>query len=111
MSINVDQLIVIETSSFHLDTVFTTVFDKYGNLSDDLGEGFIDHAPKLMLDLLNLKKKNLEIVEDDYKRSFEIISARVRAGIGRNIFGDEAFFPILHEIDTVLRESVSAQLN
>lgn len=58
-----------------------------------------------------LKKKNLEIVEDDYKRSFEIISARVRAGIGRNIFGDEAFFPILHEIDTVLRESVSAQLN
>ena len=32
--------------------------DKYGNLSDDLGEGFIDHAPKLMLDLLNLKKKN-----------------------------------------------------
>ena len=30
--LNVDQLIVIETSSFHLDTVFTTVFDKYGNL-------------------------------------------------------------------------------
>ncbi|MDA8894937.1 DUF3696 domain-containing protein [Flavobacteriales bacterium] len=32
--------------------------DKTGNLSDNLGEGFIDHAPKLMLDLLNLKKKN-----------------------------------------------------
>ena len=32
--------------------------DEKGNLSDDLGEGFIDHAPKLMLDLLNLKKKN-----------------------------------------------------
>ena len=30
--LNVNQLIIIETSSFHLDTVFTTVFDKYGNL-------------------------------------------------------------------------------
>lgn len=32
--------------------------DEDGNLSDDFGEGFIDHAPQLMLDLLNLKKKN-----------------------------------------------------
>lgn len=32
--------------------------DEDGNLSDDFGEGFIDHAPKLMLDLLNLKNKN-----------------------------------------------------
>ncbi|MDA9946258.1 arginine deiminase-related protein [Candidatus Marinimicrobia bacterium] len=30
--LNVNQLIMIETSSFHLDTVLTTVFDKYGNL-------------------------------------------------------------------------------
>ena len=32
--------------------------DEDGNLSDDFGPDFIDHAPKLMLDLLNLKKKN-----------------------------------------------------
>ena len=58
-----------------------------------------------------LIKKKLKIVEEDYERSFEIISARVRAGIGRNIFGDEAFYPILHEIDSTLLESISAKLN
>jgi len=31
--------------------------DKYGNLSDDLGEGFTDHTPKLMMDILSLKNK------------------------------------------------------
>ena len=32
--------------------------DKYGNLSDELGEGFVDHAPNLMIDMLRLKNKN-----------------------------------------------------
>jgi len=30
--LNVDELIIIETKAFHLDTVFTTVLDKNGNL-------------------------------------------------------------------------------
>ena len=39
-------------------TVVNQIFiDKYGNLSDNLGEGFTDHTPKLMMDILRLKNK------------------------------------------------------
>ena len=83
---------------------------KYGNaenfVKDFSYSGKVEFAFKAYL-----SEKNLKIVETDYKKSFDIISARVRAGIGRNIFGDETFFPILHEIDSVLLESVSAKLN
>ena len=55
-----------------------------------------------------LSKRGFTIDEAQYATSREIISVRVRAGIGRNIFGDEVFYPILHEIDkTVSRAAIS----
>jgi predicted ATPase len=39
-------------------TVVNQIFiDEYGNLSDNLGEGFTDHTPKLMMDILSIKNK------------------------------------------------------
>ncbi|MFQ3325952.1 MAG: carboxyl-terminal processing protease, partial [Salibacteraceae bacterium] len=83
---------------------------KYGN-AENFVKGFSYSGKVEVAFKAYLSKKKLKIVETDYKRSFDIISARVRAGIGRNIFGDEAFFPILHEIDSTLLESISAKLN
>ncbi len=57
-----------------------------------------------------LKNRNISINEEQYETSKSIISVRVRAGIGRNIFGDEAFFPILHEIDETVQKATSASL-
>jgi len=31
--LNINKLVIIETKAFHLDTIFTTIFDKNGNLS------------------------------------------------------------------------------
>jgi len=39
-------------------TIINQIYiDEYGNLSDNLGEGFTDHTPKLMMDILKLKTK------------------------------------------------------
>lgn len=44
-----------DTNSTNINQIY---IDKYGNLSDNLGEGFTDHTPKLMIDILKLKNKN-----------------------------------------------------
>ena len=43
-----------DTNSTNINQIY---IDKYGNLSDDFGEGFTDHTPKLMMDILKLKTK------------------------------------------------------
>lgn len=83
---------------------------KYGNAENFIREfRYSIKVEKAFRDFL--EKKKLDINEEDYLKSKDIISVRVRAGIGRNIFGDEAFYPILHEVDSTLRESIKAKLN
>jgi len=54
--------VIINYFENNLDTNSTIInqiyIDEFGNLSDNLGEGFTDHTPKLMMDILKLKKKN-----------------------------------------------------
>lgn len=66
--LNVNQLIIIENSSFHLDTVFTTVFDESGYLSavvlckeliSKRSIKNIEHlTTKLDIDLINIDRKD-----------------------------------------------------
>ncbi len=53
--------VIINYFENNLDTNSTIInqiyIDEFGNLSDNLGEGFTDHTPKLMMDILKLKKK------------------------------------------------------
>ena len=48
-----------ENNSDTNSTIINQIYiDKFGNLSDELGEGFIDHTPNLMIEMLKLKNKN-----------------------------------------------------
>ena len=44
--------------------------------------------------------------EAGYTRSKNVIHTRIRAGIGRNIFGNEAYYPVIQEIDQTLLKAV-----
>jgi predicted ATPase len=47
-----------ENDSDTNSTIINQIYiDEYGNLSDNLGEGFTDHSSKLIMDTLKLKKK------------------------------------------------------
>ncbi|MEL6675889.1 MAG: S41 family peptidase [Bacteroidota bacterium] len=50
--------------------------------------------------------KGVNFVEADYQTSKRYIDNRIKAYIGRRIFNDEAFFPILHETDKVLQTAL-----
>lgn len=79
---------------------------KYGNAENFVSN--FNYDKPLEKDFKSyLKENKIPIDEIEYEKSLEIISVRVRAGIGRNIFGDEAFFPILHEIDNTVKEAVN----
>ncbi len=86
-----------ELSRFENADSFVESFEFEGEVEDAFKAFLID--------------KKIEINNEQYEISRAIISVRVRAGIGRNIFSDLAFFPILHELDSTVKTAVKANLN
>ena len=81
--LNANQLILIDTPSFHLDTVFTTVFDKQGTLSamivckelitKDSFKNLEKISKKLNIHVIIIPKKD-SIGTDDYLGSLAVNS-------------------------------------
>lgn len=55
-----------------------------------------------------VKKKKITIDESDYQASYQNISIRVRAGIGRNLYSNKAFYPIINKKDIVVKKALAA---
>lgn len=53
-----------------------------------------------------VKKAGIEFNQLGFKKSEKIIKIRIKALIGRNLFGEEAFYPIIHEIDNTLKKAI-----
>ena len=52
-------------------------------------------------------KSGLKKNEDGLKLSAENIKVYLKAYIGRNIFDDEAFYPVIQTVDKTLKKAVS----
>lgn len=55
--------------------------------------------------LLFANKSGVPFDEKGYKRSKDIIHTRLKAGIGRNIFGNEAYYPIVLQMDSTFKKA------
>lgn len=52
------------------------------------------------------ESKGVKYVAKDYETSKRYIDNRIKAYIGRKLFNDAGFYPVLHETDNVLKEAV-----
>ncbi|MEZ4825895.1 MAG: S41 family peptidase [Bacteroidia bacterium] len=52
------------------------------------------------------ESKGVPYVNEDYLRSRTYIDNRIKAYIGRRLYNDPAFFPILHETDNVIQQAI-----
>ena len=39
--------------------------------------------------------------------SLSLIKNRIKATVGRNLFGEEVFYPVINELDTTIKEALS----
>lgn len=51
-------------------------------------------------------EKEVPFVEEDYQRSKAYIDNRIKAYIGRRMYNDAAFFPVIHELDNVIQQAL-----
>ncbi len=54
-----------------------------------------------------VNSRDLELDEEDIKESKERIMNHLKAYIGRNIFGNDAFYPVIHKKDETFNEAVN----
>ncbi len=60
-------------------------------------------------EFLNFVKENeVEIDHEEADKSKQMILKHLKAYIGRNVFGNEAFFPVINENDPVLEKALNA---
>ncbi|MEZ4772143.1 MAG: S41 family peptidase [Bacteroidia bacterium] len=52
------------------------------------------------------ESKGVKFVQEDYLRSQSYIDNRIKAYIGRRLYNDPAFFPVLHETDNVIQKAI-----
>ncbi|MEM7658618.1 MAG: hypothetical protein AAF399_21010, partial [Bacteroidota bacterium] len=52
------------------------------------------------------KTKGVEYDADGYDRSRRRIDPLMKSYIGRRLIGDDAFYPVFHQMDHVLQEAV-----
>jgi carboxyl-terminal processing protease len=53
-------------------------------------------------------ENNIKIDDNDVSKSQNLIKLQLKAFIGRNIFGNEAFYPVLNENDAVIHAALEA---
>lgn len=64
-------------------------------------------TPLILNNLLRYAEENgIANNNTEFAKSKLIIETRLKAYIGRNIFGDDSFYPIIHNIDNTLIEAV-----
>ena len=54
------------------------------------------------------EKEGLAINQKELAKSYRLINTQLKAYIARNILNDEGFYPIIYNIDEVVKEAVSA---
>ncbi|MEO0472651.1 MAG: S41 family peptidase [Bacteroidota bacterium] len=54
------------------------------------------------------KNRDIPAKPDQLERSFELIKNRVKALIGRRLYGDEAFYPVWMEADQVVQQAIKS---
>lgn len=76
----------------------------------DTPEKFIANfkvTPELVNDFTTFaQSKGVKFVQEDYLRSQSYIDNRIKAYIGRRLYNDPAFFPVLHETDNVIQKAI-----
>lgn len=74
-------------------------------------EGF-EVTPKLLEDLYTYaEKSDLPVDADDIALSEKVIAVRLKALIARNIWGNDAYYPIIAEDDKMLKAAIRAFYN
>lgn len=68
-------------------------FSREFKLGPDLEKEFLEFA----------QTRGVPFDKSGYLRSKHIIHQRVKAGIGRNIFGDKVYYPIVNELDKTIK--------
>lgn len=51
-------------------------------------------------------ENNIEFVQADFRTSQQIIETQIKAYIGRNIFGNDAFFPVINKHDNTIARAL-----
>ncbi len=54
-----------------------------------------------------IKEQNIEFNKTEYKKEEERIKVLLKAQISNNLFDDEGFFPVYHQIDKTFKEAVN----
>jgi carboxyl-terminal processing protease len=66
------------------------------NVTPSLAKEFTDYADS----------REVAFDVEGYKKSQRIVDNRIKAFIGRKLFQDDGFYPVLHDLDNMLRQSV-----
>ncbi len=119
-----DVFIPVDTSggSFYLSEVFYTgqIYEFTFNWADKHRNELERYASALEFqkrfsvgqDILDefvvmAEKNGVPYVESEFQTSKEVLKRRIKAGIGRNIWGDESFYPILNETDPAVLKALN----
>ena len=80
---------------------FTTAaeFDKYLE-SKDITKELIKYV----------EKEGIKIDHPELKRSYNLINTQLKAYIARNIIDEEGFYPIIHQIDEIVKKAVESTI-
>ncbi|MCC9166395.1 S41 family peptidase [Pontibacter harenae] len=64
-------------------------------------------SDKMLQEVIRLATKaGVEYKEEEYNRSKNLLRNNVKAFIGRSIYGNEGFYPVLHEADEEFQEAL-----
>ena len=78
---------------------------RYGN-AYDFNKKFIFSEKMFNEILAQAKEKNITGTDQQIEVAKKMMSPLFKAYIARNIFGDEAFYPLYQEIDDILQEAL-----
>ena len=53
------------------------------------------------------EEKGVEKDTAGLELSLSLIKNRIKATVGRNLFGEEVFYPVINELDTTIKEALS----
>ena len=71
-------------------------FNKSFSVSDDIYRHFVDYAAKKGV------KKN----EQEIKRSAPLLKNLIKAYIARQLYKNDGFYPVVHQMDTALKKAM-----
>jgi len=77
------------------------IFVKDFTLSDRLMQDFVMFA----------EKEGVDLVQQEFNTSRNLIKTQIKAYIGRNLYGNEAFYPVINQDDETIRKALDVLNN